>query len=43
MNFRGRFLADGAAGTLRARMQTYERGKRFIPCYSGLQTWAARL
>jgi hypothetical protein len=42
VNFSGRFLADGVTGTLRARMQTYQRGKRYFPCYSGLQTWAAR-
>jgi hypothetical protein len=42
VNFRGRFLTDGVTGTLRARMQTYQRGKRFYACFSGLQTWAAR-
>ncbi len=42
VNFRGRFLTDGVTGNLSARMQTYKRGKRYFPCYSGLQTWAAR-
>jgi hypothetical protein len=39
----GRFLADGAVGTLRARSQYREPGKRYYPCDSGTQTWAARL
>ena len=42
MSFKGRFLADGAVGTLRARSQLREKGKRYYPCDSGTQTWAAR-
>jgi hypothetical protein len=42
VNFSGRFLADGATGTLRARMQTRKRGHRYYPCDSGTQTWTAR-
>ena len=42
VSFKGRFLADGAVGTLRARMQTRKKGKRYYPCDSGTQTWAAR-
>ena len=38
---RGRFLADGAVGTLRARMRTRQPGKRFYPCDSGVQNWTA--
>jgi hypothetical protein len=40
---RGRFLADGAVGTLRARMRTRQPGKRFYPCDSGVQRWTASL
>ena len=43
MTFTGRFLADGAVGTLRARSQYREKGKRYYPSDSGTQTWAARL
>jgi hypothetical protein len=35
---RGRFLADGAVGTLRARMLSGRRGR----CDSGTHTWTAR-
>ena len=42
VKFSGRFLADGAVGTLSARMQAYERGKRYYPCFSGTQSWVAR-
>jgi hypothetical protein len=42
IRFEGRFLADGVVGTLRARMQTRKKGKRYYPCDSGTQTWAAR-
>jgi len=38
---RGRFLADGAVGTVRARMRTRQPGKRFFPCDSGVQRWTA--
>ena len=43
VNFNGRFLADGATGTLRARMQTRKKGTSYYPCDSGTQTWTARL
>jgi hypothetical protein len=39
--FRGRLRADGAAGTLRARMQTSEPGASFFPCDSGTRRWTA--
>lgn len=39
--FRGRLLADGAAGTLRARMQTSKPGASFYPCDSGTHRWTA--
>jgi hypothetical protein len=39
VTFSGRFLADGAVGTLRARMVWRERGKRSFPCVSGTQNW----
>jgi hypothetical protein len=39
---RGRFLADGAVGTVSARMVWRERGARYYPCRSGTRTWAAR-
>jgi hypothetical protein len=42
VTFAGHFLADGAAGTLRVRMHTRQRGKHFYPCDSGTQTWTAR-
>jgi hypothetical protein len=42
VNITGRFLADGAVGTLRARMQTRKPGHRYYPCDSGTQSWAAR-
>jgi hypothetical protein len=42
VSFKGRFLADGAVGTLRARSQLRQKGKRYYPCDSGTQTWAAR-
>ena len=42
VSFKGRFLADGAVGTLRARMQTRKKGKSYYPCDSGTQSWAAR-
>jgi hypothetical protein len=42
IRFEGRFLADGVVGTLRARMQTRKKGKRYYPCDSGTQTWSAR-
>jgi hypothetical protein len=38
---RGRFLADGAVGTVRARMRIRQPGKRFYPCDSGVQRWTA--
>jgi hypothetical protein len=38
---RGRFLSDGAVGTLRARMQTRKPGRRYFPCESGTQRWTA--
>jgi hypothetical protein len=37
----GRFLSDGAVGTVRARMTTRKRGHRYYPCDSGTQRWAA--
>jgi hypothetical protein len=42
MTFSGRFLSDGAVGTLRIRMQAHEHGKRYFPCDSATQNWAAR-
>jgi hypothetical protein len=42
VSFHGRFLADGATGTLRARMVSREGRTRYKPCLSGQQTWAAR-
>ena len=38
---RGQLLADGARGTLRARMRMRQPGKRFYPCDSGVQSWTA--
>ena len=40
---RGRFLADGAVGTLRARKRISQPGKRVYPCDSGVQRWTASL
>ena len=42
VTFSGQFLADGAKGTLRASMQLRDGTRRYVPCVSGLQTWAAR-
>ncbi|HET6547195.1 MAG TPA: hypothetical protein VFG79_01980 [Solirubrobacter sp.] len=42
VKFSGRFLADGAVGTLRARMRARKDGRRYVPCDSGVQTWTAR-
>jgi hypothetical protein len=42
VNFTGRFLADGAAGTMRVRSQLRKRGHRYYPCDSGTVGWAAR-
>ncbi len=42
VRFTGRFLADGVVGTLNARMQGHKRGRRYVPCSSGVQSWAAR-
>jgi hypothetical protein len=42
VRFAGRFLADGATGTLRISMQFHNNGKRFKTCRSGVQTWSAR-
>ena len=39
--FRGRFTADGARGTLRARMQITEPGSTYHPCDSGTRRWTA--
>jgi hypothetical protein len=39
--FRGRLLADGAAGTLRAPMQTSKPGASFFPRDSGTRRWTA--
>jgi hypothetical protein len=41
VTLRGRFVADGALGTLRARMRTHQRGRRFFPCDSATQRWTA--
>ena len=41
VEFRGQFRADGATGTIRARMTTRQPGKRFFPCDSGVQSWSA--
>ncbi len=38
----GAFRADGATGTLEARVRTTQPGHRFRPCASGKQAWAAR-
>jgi hypothetical protein len=43
VSFKGRFVADGAVGTLRARSQLYKKGHRYYPCDSGTQAWAARM
>jgi hypothetical protein len=42
VSFSGQFLADGAKGTLRARMQWRDGKRHYAPCVSGQQTWAAR-
>jgi hypothetical protein len=42
VTFSGQFLADGARGTLRARMQFRDGKRRYVPCLSGQQTWTAR-
>lgn len=42
VTFNGRFLADGATGTLSARLLFRSPGKRYRPCLSGRQTWSAR-
>ena len=42
VDFHGQFRADGATGTLRARMQWREGKRRFVPCDTGAQTWTAR-
>jgi hypothetical protein len=38
VSFRGRFMADGAVGTM--RMTVTQRG--YKPCVSGTRTWSAR-
>lgn len=43
VNFRGRFMADGAVGTLSATVKFYDRGKAYATCRSGTVNWAARL
>ena len=43
VTFTGTFRADGVSGTLIARLRTTQPGKRFRPCSSGVQAWAARL
>jgi hypothetical protein len=42
VTFKGRFLADGAVGTLRARSQLRKKGHRYYPCDSGTIKWSAR-
>lgn len=43
VTFSGRFLADGATGTLRARVYYKQtRKRRSANCVSGTQTWTAR-
>jgi len=42
VTFRGQFLADGVKGTLRARMQTRDGKRRYLPCRLGTTAWAAR-
>ena len=42
VNFSGRFLADGAVGTLRARVQARQRGRRVVRCNAGTHAWTAR-
>jgi hypothetical protein len=43
VTFKGRFLADGATGTLRARVFYTRPGKRrSVSCLSGTRTWSAR-
>lgn len=43
VNFKGRFLADGAVGTLSATVKFYYRGKAYATCRSGTVNWTARL
>jgi hypothetical protein len=42
VTFKGRFLADGAVGTLRARSQLRRKGHSYYPCDSGTINWSAR-
>ena len=42
VTLKGAFRADGVSGTLSMHMRRTQRGKRFRPCVSGTQTWAAR-
>jgi hypothetical protein len=42
VTFKGRFLADGASGTMRVRSQLRKRGESYYPCDSGTIAWAAR-
>jgi hypothetical protein len=42
VKFSGRFLADGATGTLQVNLRTTQPGHRWGPCASGTQTWSAR-
>ena len=42
VTFAGAFHSDGVSGTLKARMLTTKPGRRYRPCVSGTQTWAAR-
>ncbi len=43
VKFSGRFLADGAVGTLSATVKFYDRGKAYATCRSGTVNWTARL
>jgi hypothetical protein len=42
VTFSGRFLADGATGTLSARMVSRSGSTRYKPCVTRQQTWTAR-
>jgi hypothetical protein len=42
VTLKGAFRADGVSGTLTMRMRRTQPGKRFRPCVSGTQSWAAR-
>jgi hypothetical protein len=42
VTLKGAFRADGVSGTLTMRMHRTQPGKRFRPCVSGTQAWAAR-